>query len=86
MTTSTLILDPETIGTAEFTPDSYPANITLVYEAQGETEAFYGSSGVHGGIPTTPLKPGQSAVRLGSGSLQISYKVISGKTRILWEV
>lgn len=80
MTTSTLILDP---GTAEFTPNSYPANITLVYEAQGETEAFYG---VLGGIPATPLKLGQSSVRIGSGSLLLSYKVITGKTRILWQV
>jgi hypothetical protein len=85
MSTSTLILDPGTNGTAEFTPDSYPTDVTLVFQAQGETEAFYGHSGVYGGMPTTPIKPGQSSVTVGAGSLLISYKVISGTARILWQ-
>lgn len=84
MSTSTLILNSGTQGSAQVNPKRFPATITLTFSPQDQAEAFYG---VDGSKPSIPLKPGESvAVSISRNSLQLDYRVVSGQAKIAWEL
>ncbi|MFK7748864.1 MAG: hypothetical protein AB8B65_10760 [Kordia sp.] len=83
MSTSTLILDPQTNGSAQVTPSRFPAEITLVFEPQELAEAYYGLDGQR---PSIPLRPGVSKVVVNVNSLQLQYRVVSGQAKLEWEM
>ncbi|WP_046756896.1 hypothetical protein [Kordia jejudonensis] len=83
MSTSTLILDAQSNGSAQVTPSRFPAQITLSFEPQGEAEVFYGLDGQR---PSIPLHPGVSKVVVNVNSLQLDYRTVSEKTKLQWEM
>jgi hypothetical protein len=70
MSTSTLLLKQATNGEAQVTPSRFPAEITIIFEPQGEAEAYYG---VDGQAPSIKLQRGVSKVIINVNSLQLAY-------------
>ncbi|MGH1383297.1 hypothetical protein [Kordia sp.] len=83
MTSSTLILDQGTNGTAQVRPSKYPSQVLLSFEPQGDAQVYYG---VNGQQPTIPLHPGQTPVLIEFNTLQLQYRISQGQTKLQWDV
>lgn len=84
MSTSMLILNAGSQGSAQINPTSFPAKILLTLSAQDQAKVFYG---LNGSKPTIPLESGKPVeVTITHNSLQLDYRVVSGEAKLAWEL
>lgn len=82
MSTSTIILDAGSNGTAQVKPDSYPRTFNLTFKPQGSATLKYGTDGAQ---PTVNVSPGDTvSVKVKSNSMNLDYSVSSDSAKIEW--
>jgi hypothetical protein len=84
MSTSVIILEAGSNGTAQVKPNSYPKTFQLSFEPQGSATLKYGTDGAQ---PTVNVPAGETvSVEVKSNSMNLDYSVSSDSAKIQWSV
>lgn len=83
MTRSILILNQGTNGQAQVTPSSYPTEVALTYEPNGQAQIYYG---VNGQAPHIFLPPGTKTILIEENSLELKYEILKGEAKLEWKL